>query len=126
MRVLDPEDDLGDPGRDERLDARRRPALMRARLEGDDRDHPARVTACGADRGERRDLRVIFPRPPMEPLAADAAVGSGDDASDHGIWRRAAPAPLGQRERAVHERLQQRVVDQRPARTAKAANAPPS
>jgi hypothetical protein len=126
VRVLDAEGDLGDPGRDERVDARGRAPLVRAGLERHDREQAARIRAGRANGFERLHLGMVSARPAMVPLAHDAAVPRRDHASDHRIRRRAATAPLGQREGAVHETLEQVVVDQSPARTATVANAPPS
>ena len=69
---------LGDSCRDQRVGAGRRPTLMRARLERDDRGGAARVRSGGL---QRDDLRVRTAHPTRRTFRDDVPVAD-DHASD--------------------------------------------
>ena len=89
-------DDAGDAGGDQRVGARRRAAVVAARLEVDVDGRPA-----GVARGpQRRHLGVVAARPLVPALADDDAVAD-DHRAHHRVRRRGAPPVLGELGAAV-------------------------
>src|SRR5207247_9769731 len=85
-------------GGEERLGARRRLAVMRARLEGDDDGRAARAVPRGL---KCRDFRVIAPVLRVPAFPDDGPVLQYDGA-DEGIRRNAPPTPPREVEGAFH------------------------
>ena len=99
IRVALPHDDASDACREERVDARRRRAVVRAGLEGDVHDR----AACLLSRGvERDDLRVRL-SPPLVPALSDDLVPGDDDSPDDRVRMCRAAAALGELECALQE-----------------------
>ena len=91
VRVLERHHDAPDAGCDQRVGARRRTTIVRARLEG---DVGGAVPSPLPRRLERVGLGVGCPRASVPPLAGDRAVLVDDDTPDPGIRRRGPTAVL--------------------------------
>ena len=93
-------DDAPDAGGTDGVGARRRLAVMRARLEGDDERRPARLVA---GREQRRELGVrtaILGVPPLR----DRFIAAEHHGADEGIGGDATPSTPRELERAAHGR----------------------
>ncbi len=97
VRIAGRRHDAGDSGRDDGVGARRRAALVRARLE---RDVERRAAGLLARRLERDHLGVRPAGPLVPALADNLAVGDDDRADDRVRMRRSAPT-LGELERML-------------------------
>ena len=98
-RVVGPDDDLRDPRADDRVDARRRPAEPRARLERRVERCPRRASAGHA---KRDHLRVRSARVLVPALADHRPSRRDDDRPDDGVRARCATPSLGELERPFH------------------------
>src|SRR5262249_31616454 len=83
---------------DERVRARRSPAMVAAGLEGD--------VACGAAGGrpslsQRQDLGMRPTGPPMVPFSDDLPL-MNDDSADHRVWGCFSVSPSGQAQGPPH------------------------
>ena len=98
-RIALTRDHARDAGLEQRVDARRRRAVVRARLEGHVHRGAARLLARGF---ERDDLRVRPALALVPALADDLVSGDHDGADDRVRMGRPAPA-LGELERSLQE-----------------------
>ena len=101
--ILERADDAGDPGRENRLRAGRRPAEVRARLEVHEQRRAARALPRGR---QRRRLGVGPARPLVPSLADDHPVGVHDDAADPRVRRHGEPPPRRELEDAAPEEVE--------------------
>src|SRR4051812_29033743 len=98
-RIRGADDDPCDPGREDRVDAGRRAAVVRAGLQ---RDVERRAARLLPRRLERPNLGVRLAGP-LVPALADDLVAVGDDRTDDGVRVRREAAALGQLERPVEQ-----------------------
>ena len=91
-------DDARDARGDDRVDARRCLAVVRARLE---RHVHRRAARAITRRAQRVDLGVRLAVSLVKSLADDRVAGN-DDGADHWVRRRLSPPALGERERSPH------------------------
>src|SRR5262245_11447382 len=89
--IQDADDDARDAGREQAVDARRRPTVVRARLEADERGGAPRAFAGGGD-GEA--FGVWAASAAVVALADDLAVAH-EDTADPRVGRRGRAAALG-------------------------------
>ena len=94
------DDDPGDPRLANRVDARRRPAMVRAWLEVRVEGGAPGILTCIA---ERVDLGVRLARSAVITLADDLAIAN-DDRADERIGTRPASGARGEAKRAAHVR----------------------
>ena len=91
VRVAQGDDDAADAGGDERVGARRRAAVVRARLERDVDGRAADVDAARGGVAQRHHLGVRAAGFLRVAAADDAAVGADDDAADARVRVRQTP-----------------------------------
>ena len=104
VRVAQRDDDARHAGSDERIGARRRAAVVRARLERDVDRRAANVDAARRGIAQRHRLGVRAARFLRVAAAGEPAVGADDDAADARIGIGQAHRVRGQRERFAHGR----------------------
>ena len=94
-RIIRGDDDAGNPGLEDRLDAGRLPPLVGAGLERDVHRRPRRVLAAAATVLQRRPLRVEATEFCVEALTDHLPVAH-DHRTDEGVRADAPPPALGQ------------------------------
>ena len=99
-RVLGGDHDALDRGREDRLGARRRPAVVGAGLERHEHRRPLEIGPARARVGDRGDLGVRAAELGVPALADDLAAAR-DHGADERVRADAAPAALGQLEGAA-------------------------
>ena len=113
VRVAQGDDDAADAGGDERVGARRRAAVVRARLERDVDGRAADVDAARRGIAQRHHLGVRAARFLRVAAAGEPAVGADDDAADARVRIGQTHRVRGQRERLAHGRGRRRSEESR-------------